>query len=380
MEFLVTTFIYPLSEPIILSKKLGFKLDNPKTDYEIGGVKDYLLRAYNSGYDYRLPIHSNKPIITIESLLFKFRDIFSKRDTHVARKFISYKRENIFDFLSSIWVIARFDDNGTGEILRTEHQRLLEEGSNSLSILEEDHPLVINAKNLAHYCYLLSLLINTEGDNYLGRTFLADPEIIDTERPVQKIWQEYIMLGMLNRQESEFRDEAAWIFLPYIRESLQNKAQMLEQVCEKGFTEKILYIASILKIVSHDVSDIKTKILMLTSIIELLLTHNPDFSRFNVEDSINKQFQLKASILIYLNNKSVDIKHVRNRLKTIYQQRSNIAHGNFLALEKYIQGLSKKEGMEEYLDNLVVDLYKYIRAILEEFLRDPEFVIFLKEN
>jgi hypothetical protein len=111
-----------------------------------------------------------------------------------------------------------------------------------------------------------------------------------------------------------------------------------------------------------------------------LLTHNPDFSRFNVEDSISKQFQLKASILIYLNNKTRSINAVKNRLRTIYQQRSNIAHGNFQAVEKYIQSLSKKEGEEEYFDDLIVDLYGYVRAILEEYLKDQALVEFLKNN
>lgn len=119
---------------------------------------------------------------------------------------------------------------------------------------------------------------------------------------------------------------------------------------------------------------------MLTSIIELLLTHNPDFNRFNVEDSINKQFQLKASILIYLNDKRVDINAVKSRLKIIYQQRSNIAHGNFSAVNKYINSLSKKEGKEEYFDDIVVDLYKYVRAILEKYLKDLKLIDFLKEN
>ena len=118
----------------------------------------------------------------------------------------------------------------------------------------------------------------------------------------------------------------------------------------------------------------------MTSILELLLTHNPDFNRFNVEDSISKQFQLKVSILVYLNDKTVDINAIKSRLKTIYQQRSNIAHGNFSAVNKYINGLSKKEGKEEYFDDLVVDLYKYVRSVLEEYLKDFRFVEFLKEN
>jgi hypothetical protein len=139
-------------------------------------------------------------------------------------------------------------------------------------------------------------------------------------------------------------------------------------------------VGGLLKIVAHDTRDKKTRLMLLTSIIELLLTHNPDFSRFNVEDSISKQFQLKASILIYLNNRTRDINAVKNRLRTIYQQRSNIAHGNFQAVEKYIQSLSKKEGEEEHFDDLIVDIYGYVRAILEEYLKDQALVEFLKDN
>jgi uncharacterized protein YqgQ len=114
--------------------------------------------------------------------------------------------------------------------------------------------------------------------------------------------------------------------------------------------------------------------LILTSVIELLVTRNPDTSRFNVEDSINKQFQLKASILVYLNNKETDIEDVKKRLKTIYQQRSNVAHGNFSEIDK----VTKKEGMHGYYDSLISDLYAYNRAIIEEYLKDTKFVEFIK--
>ena len=42
MEFLITRYIYPLKEKIILSDKLGFSLDNPRSEYEISLVKEYL--------------------------------------------------------------------------------------------------------------------------------------------------------------------------------------------------------------------------------------------------------------------------------------------------------------------------------------------------
>jgi hypothetical protein len=48
-------------------------------------------------------------------------------------------------------------------------------------------------------------------------------------------------------------------------------------------------------------------------------------------------------------------------------------------VEKYINNLSKKKGEEEYFEELVSDLYYYIRAILEEYLKDLPFIEFLKE-
>ena len=135
MEFLLTSFIYPLQEPLTLSRQLGFSLDNPRTDDEIEAVKEYLLRAYESGYDYKFPIHSEEDIVTLESIINAFRDAISEEDSYMKNKFYQYERENIFDFLASIWIIARFEDEGIGEELREEHQKLREEGQFGFFIL-----------------------------------------------------------------------------------------------------------------------------------------------------------------------------------------------------------------------------------------------------
>ena len=81
-----------------------------------------------------------------------------------------------------------------------------------------------------------------------------------------------------------------------------------------------------------------------------------------------------------LNDRHRDINAIKKRLGIIYSQRSNIAHGNFQAVEKYKHSLSKKEGAEEYFDDLVIDLYVYIRAIIEEYLKDKMLVEFLKSG
>ena len=53
-----------------------------------------------------------------------------------------------------------------------------------------------------------------------------------------------------------------------------------------------------------------------------------------------------------------------------------MAHGNFAALEKYRLDSSRQENDE----GLVSSLYTYIRAVIEEFLKDKDFVEFLKNG
>ena len=255
-----------------------------------------------------------------------------------------------------------------------------ERGEAGIFLLDDDHILVQKSKSLANYCSLLSLLIHTQESSYVGRTFLADPEPIAPHRPTAEVWQNFFLFAISINSSPQDKDELRWLFLPNVITTLRSVANQLEKIFDNVSSEKMLYIGEILKMVSHDTQDIKARIVLLTSILELLVTHSPDFNRFNVEDSISKQFQLKVSLLVYLNNKNNDLNTVKTRLKTIYQQRSNIAHGNFSAVEKYVQNLSQKEGKEEYFDDLVTDLYLYVRAILEEYLKDFKFVEFTKEN
>lgn len=84
MNFLLTFYIYPLSQKILLSKHLNCLLDNPRTGEEISAVRDYIVSAYDSGYDIRLPMYSDEPIVTLENILFRFRGALSSHDNYIA--------------------------------------------------------------------------------------------------------------------------------------------------------------------------------------------------------------------------------------------------------------------------------------------------------
>src|SRR6185503_4441595 len=93
MNFVVTTYVYPLAQPIELSKSLRIQLDNPRTKDEIRFVEGQLTRAWESGEDYAFPIHSDEDIVTVENTLFRFRDAFSVRDSYVRKVFRGYRRK-----------------------------------------------------------------------------------------------------------------------------------------------------------------------------------------------------------------------------------------------------------------------------------------------
>jgi hypothetical protein len=66
-------------------------------------------------------------------------------------------------------------------------------------------------------------------------------------------------------------------------------------------------------------------------------------------------------------------------LKEIYSLRSSIAHGDFQAINKYIQNAQKDD--EKYpIIALIGELYTYLRAIIIEYLKDHTFVDFLKSS
>ena len=381
---LMTIYIYPLQEKILLSKTLNAYLDNPRTPEDIRTVQEYIELAYSKDSAFRFPPHSDDNIITLEGSLQTFYQNFSQIDDYISEFYKSYDRENIYDFMARMWVVARYDDLGEIENLRQEAVEMRASGTSGFFLLEDDHPIMANSKQLVEYSYLLSLLFHTEGQTYHGRSFVLDDathqfeEDTESNRHVPLHFLTFAIIGSsLTTRDKDL--EFQWKFLPHIRVDIQRLVGVLDNAFMQGHAETLFYIASVMKNVGHDTEDNKIKLLTLIGIVELLVTHNPDFNRFNVEDSISKQFSLKASLLVYLHDKGQDINAIKNNLKTIYNLRSNIAHGNFSKIDKYVKEMRKK-GEENSLESLVSDLYLYIRIILLEYLKNPILVEFLKNN
>ena len=307
-------------------------------------------------------------------MLVSVRECFDK-DKYIINLFEKFNLDNeedIYTMIAKSCIIIRYDDKGEIKRIEESYNKMIKSGAAGFIMLEDDNPIEVNKRLLYDYSYLISTLVNTEGFDYYGRGFLKDSQDnLQFERFIHNLMFLWIHCTHPSKSDS---DSSRWRIYPAINKNIIDISKKLDSFFELNNKDTLMYVANILKISDADVKDENIKLLMLTSIIELLLTRNPDSSRFNVEDSINKQFQLKTSIVVYNNRKDLNLNILKEDLKTIYKLRSCIAHGNF-------KELSRMKLKDEFIiSNHIGKLYVYIRCIIEEYIKDPAYIEFIKTS
>ena len=313
MNILPTAYVYPLEEKLMLSKQQKMFLDNPRADSEINAVAEYIRQAYSVDSAFWQPPEKLKEITK------DFYKSFSVKDSYVKKIYQLYQDDDIYRFIARMWIVLRYDDQGQHQALDEQTKQLNNEGqSGFILILEEEDPIIKNSRKAVEFSYLMSLLIHTQEDQYTGRgSFILENKSnwfqeIEPNKYLCLIFSS-IFWTFGTHPEIADKSDLRWMFFPVIIEDLEKTVNLLDLGYECNLGEKLEYIASLLKNTGYDIKDDKTKLVVLVSIIELLVTYSPDFNRFNVEESINKQFQLKASTLIYLNDKNRDIYEVKKK-------------------------------------------------------------------
>lgn len=128
----------------------------------------------------------------------------------------------------------------------------------------------------------------------------------------------------------------------------------------------------------------------LISLIELLITHNPDSGRFNIEESITKQFVGKMLLILYENDNKIDSEKLKKELKFTYSIRSAIAHGDYINLEQQLNKLFNFYGLKrdgkgiDYKDNsdalikLRDRVTDWLRVVVSLYLKDENKINIIK--
>jgi hypothetical protein len=275
-----------------------------------------------------------------------------------------------------MWVIVRYESSSEYSFLTNKKQ-----GSKSFFISESEDIFRDNAINFTH---ILTLLL-PEGIyvNCLETFVFADIEYYDfTSRKDTKLSKAIFSFCVYNMSDTCISTTDKFEDFSSIVDCLILFSDKLDNMLNNETAPKLMYIGGLLKMINVLSVESRLQFVTLVSILELMLTHNPDYNRFNIEDSISKQFRLKTSIVVYLSDKSKDLNVIKKNLKEIYNQRSNITHGNFQTFNNYLQK-DKETNSDFYMGNfysLMNELLTYNKIVISSYIEDSSFIDFLKAN
>ena len=165
MNFLFTTWIYPLKAPMVLLDNPHFVLDNPRSAKEIKQVAALLEDNYHQQLHHFFPPTAEEEIISLDWMISEFRKRFGRAEPLIPKLLSHHKPKTVFESFARLWVIARYDDEGQSNILKRNSKKMRKAGKIGLVILEDEHPIIRNSTYLRNYLSLLSLLIHSEGDD-----------------------------------------------------------------------------------------------------------------------------------------------------------------------------------------------------------------------
>ena len=352
MKFIITKFVYPIQEKMEIYD--GCFFDNPRTTEEIKLVEKLVRKATPFPPNDRLA--GGDGFITIDYIINKMKERYY--DDHYVLDYIdNCKYKDPCYKIASMWVILRIEDNNTLDdyfnCAREAHNRI-----DTLTLLayEEHHYIDFSILISGEYIELYEEHIVSRIQNSLIESLV---EFTNGKKSITKN-RDYRFNGFLN-------------FYYDIVE--MNKS--IEAIPNK---ELVKYIMESIQSLRNN-RDLKMKFVSIVSIIELLLTHSPDFSRFNVEESISKQFKNKIALSCYLQDKNSDYELVIKECSLIYSLRSDVAHGNFGTfpknLKKYYEFCKQNNFTDvssfdkvNILNLLIKRSLMYMTTILKSYLTD----------
>ncbi|MDD4897480.1 MAG: hypothetical protein PHV26_01980 [Candidatus Pacebacteria bacterium] len=374
MNIILLKGVFPLKKKIILSEKWGIVLDNPKSKEEIEFVRNFLKSKVDFQKSKKLEeyflVSDNKTLLHQKYLENSLKGLEKqhKNNTFFDKKFTTRSRTgNYYDCLVKSWLIVRFDDKGFFRALRKENKKVRK--NKGLILLEGNEIGLQREERALKFISIIDLLFLDKFNGSLKKTI-----ILTDDKPMTHTMLMIQINGIAHGRT--IHNEFDYFTIPDNLDRIIDLTKRIEKLSNER-SEKLLFIGETIKSINEHHLESKMMFLMLIGIIEFLLTHNPNSYRFNVEDSIRKQFQLKTGIVL---NKMAgfDLSKTSNRLKLFYDVRSAIAHGDFIAIENIIKKERKIDSDFDIFD-LVEEAFNYVSTIVKMYVQEPDFVDSLKK-
>ncbi|WP_333653521.1 hypothetical protein [Dissulfurispira sp.] len=236
------------------------------------------------------------------------------QDNSYINEFINKYRDNDpFNTLARMWVLVKIDEDKVEELRQLSSNR--EEASETQKrYIEPTEPESFLEEKLYEFAHLAELLTcHYRHWNY--ETFLARSSPYRGKDNLEGIVFAYCLMTCFPAEATKGLEPLSWF-----HEDIQTLLSVFNNIeieLNNDSCELFEYLSNLIYTsVVHTLTE-KGKLLLLVSVIELLLTYSPDYNRFNIEDSISKQFQLKTALVVYQNNKNKNINEIRENLKYI---------------------------------------------------------------
>ena len=125
----------------------------------------------------------------------------------------------------------------------------------------------------------------------------------------------------------------------------------------------------------------KKEITDYVTLLEMFVTHSPSTNRYNVEDSISKQFVEKISASFSLTHSiknKIDLEDFKKELKYMYNYRSKLLHGEVLEMNKQLNKFLEIPYYSSRRNNDIDKDYYKIKGIIKKYMSNRLEDIFRK--
>lgn len=125
----------------------------------------------------------------------------------------------------------------------------------------------------------------------------------------------------------------------------------------------------------------KKEITDYVTLLEMFVTHSPSTNRYNVEDSISKQFVEKISASFSLTHSiknKIDLEDFKKELKYMYNYKSKLLHGEVLEMNKQLNKFLEIPYYSSRRNNDIDKDYYKIKGIIEKYMSNRLEDIFRK--
>ena len=387
VNFIMTSFMYPLDKNNRMKIFGDLYFDNPRTTEEVEYVAEYLKKTNRS----ERPCFADRPGLVPEDCmtLMTIYDNFYENNKYAStvREFHEKNKriKNIYKKLAKMMVVVRVDN----EIEENEDCNTfftIEKNKDKIGgrFEKERHISQIEyyEDKINGYFSLITFIFGGGLQNGLLKDKFSMINHFKHE-----VFVRLLVMSLIKKSDTE-KDNYPYGLFSHIEPRIINLSNIIgEKYNTKKFTYICKKISQILELyhINEEMCFVE-----LIGLIEMLITHNPVSGKYNVEDSITKQFVGKLTLLLYENDKTIEQEKIEKELKFAYKIRSAIAHGNFGALEKELKKLFEFYNLgneennwfyrksEDSLGKLIDQTFDWLRIIVNLYLEDEKRLEIIK--